>query len=157
MLPSLTPLKMKDIFRYKKQHYNGHIIVISEDEDSYFFYELYKDRSLGNYAIKTEKQTYYIDKFTSYAVEKQYINHLVINENDEQNKLDVTSQVRLIRDVYDSWEKNFDNHKILYLKPNANYNLKSSDQVAAAKARHEKLASLQSNANSYQDELANNN
>ncbi|PAF55373.1 hypothetical protein [Mycoplasmopsis agassizii] len=155
MLPLLTPLKIKDHFKYKEYQQTDEIIIISEDKDSYFFNELFKYESHGNYSIKTQKQNYSIDRYVSYEIKKDHLDNLVYDQNDETNVLLEKDKIKLLYDIHKSLEKNIDDHTIVFLKPYHDKKPELLDQLAAAKNRHQKIANAQSSALTNDDELAN--
>ncbi|PAK21425.1 hypothetical protein CJJ23_02130 [Mycoplasmopsis agassizii] len=117
MAPLLTPLKIKSYFKFKENQQTDEIIIISEDEKSYFFNELFTDESLGNYSLKTQKQNYYIDRYISYEIEKIHLDNLILNEIIEGNFFEERIKIKLLHTIYESLDKNMDDHTIVLLRP----------------------------------------
>ncbi|PAF55116.1 hypothetical protein [Mycoplasmopsis agassizii] len=117
MAPLLTPLKIKSYFKFKENQQTDQIIIISEDEKSYFFNELFTDQSLGNYSLKTQKQNYYIDRYISYEIEKIHLDNLILNEIVEGDFFEERIKIKLLHMIYESLEKNMDDHTIVFLRP----------------------------------------
>ncbi|WP_371246661.1 hypothetical protein ACA758_01600 [Mycoplasmopsis agassizii] len=117
MAPLLTPLKIKSYFKFKENQQTDQIIIISEDEKSYFFNELFTDESLGNYSLKTQKQNYYIDRYISYEIEKIHLDNLILNEIVEGDFFEERIKIKLLHMIYESLEKNMDDHTIVFLRP----------------------------------------